>query len=127
MKKVRWTMMSSNTDTMMIKDRPLRHSNGQVLNDYELFKVALKNIDEYEAIHKEPCKIDPNFIEFMREGIKYVDSGQGSMVDYKKRHVLKQLNYDLIISNTNKLNEKLERKGDFKPQLIKKEVGRSKK
>lgn len=118
--------MSSSTEATMIKDRPLRHSNGQMLNDYELFKVALKNVDEYEAIHKEPCKIDPNFIEFMREGVKFVESGQGSMVDYKKRHVLKQLNYDLIIANTNKLNEKLEKKGTFKPQLIKKEIGRSK-
>lgn len=106
-------MMGSNISTVLIKERPLRHDNGVELNDYELSKEALKYIDKYQAEHKEPVKMSPRFVEWLKDGIKFVDSGSGTFADYKKQTVLKQFDYDLIIENTNKLNQKLEKKGEF--------------
>lgn len=119
--------MSSNTSTSMIKDRPLRHSDGRILNNQELAKFSLEKMAEYQKDHNEPVKIDPQWVEWFKEGVKYVDSGQGNWVKYINSTVIKQMNYDLVISNTNKLNEKLERQGEFKAQVMKKVEGRSKK
>lgn len=119
--------MGSSISNLLIKERPLRRPDGTELNDYELAKEALKDIDKYQAEHKEPVKMSPRFVEWLREGVKFVDSGNGTFTDFKKQTVLKQFDYDVIIENTNKLNQKLEKKGEFTPKVMKKIEGRSKK
>lgn len=118
--------MSSNIDLSTSRVRPLHHSNGVVLDDYETAKEALKCIADFEAKNKKPTPIAPKFVEWLRKGIEFVDNKEGSFVDYKQRTIQKQFDYDLIIANTEKANQKLEKKGMFDAKVMKKIKGVSK-
>ena len=119
---------SSSIDTMAIKGRPIRHGrDNSVLNDYELAKESLKAIDDYTKRYGTPPKIQPRFVEWLRDGVKFVEEKQGSFVDYKEQRVLKEYGdlYDQIIANTNARNEKLSKKGEFDSKVVQKIEGRS--
>lgn len=118
--------MSSNIDFSLSHIRPLCHSDGVKLNDYETAKEALKCIENFEQTNHKPTPLAPNFVEWLRKGIEYVDQGQGSFVEYKERTVQKQFDYDLIIANTEKANKKLEKSGEFNPKVVRKIKGVSK-
>lgn len=122
--------MRKNTDTNIgivdAKMRPLRDANGAIIDDYALAVEALDKIDKYQAKNKKPAPIPPKFVEFLRGGVEFVNEGKGTMADYKQANVLKQLDYDLIIANTNKLNEKLEKKGNFNSKVMRTIKGVSK-
>lgn len=122
-------MKTSNSpiDTANIKSRPLKKGN-HVLNDYELAKESLKAVDDYTKRYGTPPKIQPKFIEWLREGVKYVDEKQGNFTQYKEKHIYKEYAdlYDQIIDNTNKQNAKLEKKGEFNAKVVSKIEGRSK-
>lgn len=70
--------------------------------------------------------MSPNFIEWLKEGIKFVDDKKGSFVDYKQRTVQKTLDYDLVIDNTNKQNAKLAKDGAFDSKVVQMIKGTSK-
>lgn len=123
------TMPKKNSpiDTMSIKTRPLKRGNHE-LNDYELAKESLRAIDEYTKRYGTPPKIQPKFVEWLRDGVKYVDNQQGNFVDYKERHVLKEYAdlYDQIIANTEKQNAQLSKKGAFDSKVVQTIKGESK-
>ena len=118
--------MSSNIDLTLARTRPLCHSDGSKLNDYETAKEALKCIEDYEKTNNTPTPLAPKFVEWLRKGIAFVDRGEGSFIDYKQRTVQKQFDYDLIIENTEKANRKLEKKGEFDAKVMRKIKGVSK-
>lgn len=120
-------MNNSHIDTASIKIRPIKKNN-HVLNDYELAKEGLKSIDDYTKRFGMPPKIQPKFIEWLRDGVRYVDSKQGSFTEYKEKHIYKEYAdlYEQIIDNTNKQNAKLEKKGEFTAKVVSKIEGRSK-
>lgn len=118
---------NSPIDTANIKFRPIKKGN-HVLNDYELAKESLKSIDDYTRRYGTPPKIQPKFVEWLRDGVKYVDNKQGSFSQYKEKYIYKEYAdlYDQIIDNTNKQNAKLEKKGEFNAKVVSKIEGRSK-
>jgi len=118
--------MKSNIDLTLTKSRPLSHSNGVKLDDYETAKEAIKCIEKFEKDNSTPSPIAPKFVEWLRKGVEYVDSGNGSFVDYKQRTIQKQFDYDLVIANTEKANQKLEKKGEFNAKVVRKVKGVSK-
>lgn len=118
--------MSSNIDMLLTKSRPLRHADGTILNNYETIQEGLKCIDKYQKENSKPCQIDPRFVQWARESVDYVNRGAGTMVDYINATVVKQFDYGAVIDNTNRLNQKLERKGEFDPKLMSKIKGVSK-
>lgn len=107
------------------KLRPLRDDKGDIISDYELAKQALKNIKEYQAKNKEPAPIAPIFVKWLENGVKYVDEGNGTMVDYKRETVRKQFDYEMIVRNTNERNKQLDKKGVFTPKVMRTIKGES--
>lgn len=102
--------------------RPLKDSEGNVLNDYELAKECLGKIDDYTRITNKPSPIEPRFVEWLRDGVRYVDEGKGTFVDYKNSSIFKEFgDYQAIVDNTNRRNDELAKRGAFAPQTVKKE------
>lgn len=116
----------STTDTSIIS-RPLRHKNGDILNDVEMCKVALKSIDDYSKTEGKPPAINPRFVEWLRGAVDYCDKG-GKITEYKEKTIQKQYAdlYDEIIENTNRRNAELSKKGAFNSKVVKRVEGRSK-
>lgn len=117
---------NSNIDMVQTKIRPLKDSNGNELSDYDLAVESLKKIDTFQQLNGQPAPISPKFISWLRNGVDFVNEGKGSFVDYKKNSILKELDYDLIISNTNKMNAQLEKKGAFNSKVVSQIKGVSK-
>lgn len=115
-------MANSSIDLTQLKSRPLK-SGGKELNDEELASVALDKIGDYQLKTGSPAPVDPKFVEWLREGASYVKEGKGSFSDYKKATVLKTLDYDMVLSNTRKANEKLEKAGAFDSKVMHIEKG----
>lgn len=113
---------STSTD---FTSRPLLNSAGNILNDVELCRTAIKKIDEYQKRKGVPAPISPDFVQFMREAVEYVDKEGGSIVDYKKSHIQQQFDYDVILKNTEARNAELERKGLFNSRVVQKIKGES--
>lgn len=119
--------MKSNIDDANIVSRPLKHKNGDVLNDVELCRQAVKNIDDYSKQYGKPPNIDPKFVSWLRQAVNYCANG-GDIKTYKEQYIYKQYEplYDEIIENTNKRNAVLNKKGAFKSKVIKTIKGESK-
>lgn len=100
------------------KMRPIRDDKGCVLDDVNFAKQALSRIDEYQKTHKTPPNITPKFIHWLRKGVQYVESGKGTMADYKQENIMKEMDYDMVCANTDARNSKLERKGEFKTKVV---------
>ena len=118
--------LDTNVDFSTSKSRPLTHEDGSKLNDYEIAKETLRCVEDYQKRESKPSPLAPNFIEWLKEGIKFVDDKQGSFVDYKQRTIQKNLDYDLIIENTNKQNAKLAKDGAFDSKVVQMVKGISK-
>lgn len=118
--------LDTNVDFSTSKSRPLTHEDGTKLNDYEIAKETLRCVDDYQAKEHKPSPLSPNFIEWLKEGIKFVDDKKGSFVDYKQRTIQKTLDYDLVIDNTNKQNAKLAKDGAFDSKVVQMIQGTSK-
>ena len=118
---------NSPIDTISIKSRPLKRNN-KVLDDYELAKASVKAIDDYTKRYGTPPKIQPKFVEWLREGVKYVDNKEGTFNQYKDKYIFKEYAdmYDQIIANTERQNERLTKKGEFDAKVVSKTEGRSK-
>ena len=118
--------MKSNIDDTNIVSRPLRHKNGDVLNDVELCRQAVKSIDDYSKTYGKPPNIDPRFVMWLRQAVEYCDNG-GDIVKYKEQTIQKQYAplYDEIIDNTNKRNATLSKKGAFKSKVVQRIKGES--
>ena len=110
--------LDTNVDFSTSKSRPLTHEDGTKLNDYEIAKETLRCVDDYQSKENKPSPLSPNFIEWLKEGIKFVD--------YKQRTVQKTLDYDLVIDNTNKQNAKLAKDGAFDSKVVQMIKGTSK-
>lgn len=108
--------------------KPLKHKNGDILNDVEMCEYALKSIDDYTEKQGKPPAINPRFVEWLRGAVKYCKNG-GNIVTYKEQTIQKQYEafYDEIIENTNKRNAELSKKGAFNSKVIKRIEGRSNK
>lgn len=102
--------------------RPIKDDTGRTLSDYELATETLKKIDDYTRITKKPSPIEPRFVEWLREGVKYVDEGKGTFVDFKQTSIYKEFgdDYATIIENTNRRNDELAKRGEFNPHAVKK-------
>ena len=81
-------MAKQTTSTTDIQSKPLKHKNGQMLNDVELCKYALKTIDDYTEKFGKPPKIQPKFVAWLRNAVDYCEKG-GNMVDYKEKYIYK--------------------------------------
>lgn len=64
------------------------------LTDYELCKRVLHNIDN-DLKNNNSIKIQPDFIQFMRDFVAHVDAG-GSAVDYKNNNIYKMFDLQKI-------------------------------
>lgn len=119
---------TTNIDVVEIKSRPIRDDKGNRISDYELAKLALEHIDEFEKTNKKPTNISPKFVSWLKNAVKEIDSGDyESMTEYKNRTVQKQMDYDLVCANTAKRNAKLEKQGEFKSKVVQRIKGVSKK
>lgn len=105
------------------RSRPLKGTDGHVLSDDELARQIIKDADKYAKEHNEPAPIDYKFVEWLKDGVKFVQEGNGSWVDYKRRTVQKKFDYSIVVENTNRLNERLEKEGEFDAKVIKQEKG----
>lgn len=102
--------------------RPIKDDNGHVLTDYELATETLKKIEDYTKATNKPSPIEPQFVEWLREGVRYVNEGKGTFVDYKNSSIFKEFgDYQAIIDNTNRRNDELAKRGAFNPQQVNKE------
>ena len=118
--------LDTNVDFASTKSRPLTHEDGTKLNDYEIAKETIRCVDDYQAKEHKPSPLSPNFIEWLKEGVKFVDDKKGSFVDYKQRTIQKTLDYDLVIDKTNKQNAKLAKDGAFDSKVVQMIQGTSK-
>ena len=92
--------------TKDFKSRPFRNELGDILNDVEVLKRGISEIESYEKEHGEPVpNISPQFIDFCKDLIKACDEGTETPSSYKKRNVVKTVDYDVICKNTEKLNK----------------------
>ena len=64
------------------------------LTDYELCKRVLYNIDN-DLKNNKTIKIQPDFIQFMRDFVSHVDAG-GSAVEFKNNNVYKMFDLQKI-------------------------------
>lgn len=84
---------SINMRNSKIKSELVDASNKK-LTDYELCKRVLHNIDN-DLKNNKSVKIQPDFIQFMREFVTHVDSG-GSAVDFKNNNIYKMFDLQKI-------------------------------
>lgn len=83
---------SINLDRGAINSK-LVDANNKKLSDYELCKRVLFNIDN--AKNNQQVKIQPEFVEFMRQFVVHVDAG-GSATEFKNNHIFKQFDLSKI-------------------------------
>lgn len=90
-------MKNNNVIELGVSDiRPITGEKGQKLNDLELAKQALKNIEDYESKNKQPAQINPEFKEFIQALVNECDpeiAGENaiSVVDFKEKHILRTI------------------------------------
>lgn len=119
---------TNNIDVVEIKSRPIRDDKDQIINDYNLAKMAVKRIEEYEKTNKKPTNIPPKFVQWLKDGVKKIDNGDfESMNDYKQQTIQKTMDYDLVCANTAMRNAKLEKQGAFKSKVVQQIRGVAKK
>lgn len=67
--------------------------NNNKLTDYELCKRVLHNIDN--AKNNQQVKIQPDFVEFMRQFVAHVEAG-GSATEFKSNNIFRQFDLSKI-------------------------------
>lgn len=82
---------SINLDKSSINSR-LVDANHNKLNDYELCKRVLHNIDNAK---NNQIRIQPEFVEFMRQFVAHVDAG-GSATEFKNNNIFRQFDLSKI-------------------------------
>lgn len=83
---------SINLDRSNINSK-LVDANNHKLTDYELCKRVLHNIDIAKNNHQ--VKIQPDFVEFMRQFVAHVDAG-GSATEFKNNNIFRQFDLSKI-------------------------------
>lgn len=83
---------SINLDRSSINSK-LVDANNNKLNDYELCKRVLHNIDNTKS--NQQIKIQPDFVEFMRQFVAHVDAG-GSATEFKSNNIFRQFDLSKI-------------------------------
>lgn len=82
--------------------KPLKDNKGRVMSDKEFCYHANIALDKYYAQHnKYPIGANGRFVQFMREWKTAIDNGQDA-TQYKKKHVVQTVPYDMLVQNTNK-------------------------
>lgn len=114
-----------NTYTSDIKSRPLRNKKGIKINDYQTACYGLKCIEKYEKENGTPAPIEPKFKEWLEEGVKFVESGKGNFTQYKRKTIIRKLDINAIVDNTERKNAELSKKGVFNSKVVLKEEGRA--
>lgn len=64
------------------------------LNDYELCKRCVRQIDE-DTKSGKPVNIPPNFVDFMRQLVSHVDNG-GTIQEFKNQEIYKQIDWSKV-------------------------------
>lgn len=64
------------------------------LNDYELCKRCIHQIDE-DTKSGKPVNIPPNFVDFMRQLVSHVDNG-GTIQEFKNQEIYKQIDWSKV-------------------------------
>lgn len=82
---------SINLDRSSINSKLVDASNNK-LSDYELCKRVLHNIDNNK---NQQIKIQPDFVEFMRQFVAHVDAG-GSATEFKSNNIFRQFDLSKI-------------------------------
>lgn len=82
---------SINLDRSAINSK-LVDANNNKLTDYELCKRVLHNIDNDK---NQYVKIQPDFVEFMRQFVAHVDAG-GSATEFKNNNIFRQFDLSKI-------------------------------
>lgn len=82
---------SINLDRSSINSK-LVDANNNKLTDYELCKRVLHNIDNDK---NQQVKIQPDFVEFMRQFVSHVDAG-GSATEFKSNNIFRQFDLSKI-------------------------------
>lgn len=83
---------SINLDRSNINSK-LVDANNNKLTDYELCKRVLFNIDNTK--NNQQVKIQPDFVEFMRQFVAHVDAG-GSATEFKNNNIFRQFDLSKI-------------------------------
>ena len=83
---------SINLDRSSINSK-LVDANNNKLTDYELCKRVLHNIDNTK--NNQQVKIQPDFVEFMRQFVAHVDAG-GSAPEFKSNNIFRQFDLSKI-------------------------------
>lgn len=83
---------SINLDRSNINSK-LVDANHNKLTDYELCKRVLHNIDN--AKNNQQIRIQPDFVEFMRQFVAHVDAG-GSATEFKSNNIFRQFDLSKI-------------------------------
>lgn len=83
---------SINLDRSSINSK-LVDANNNKLTDYELCKRVLHNIDN--AKNNQQIRIQPDFVEFMRQFVAHVDAG-GSATEFKNNNIFRQFDLSKI-------------------------------
>lgn len=83
---------SINLDRSAINSK-LVDANNNKLTDYELCKRVLHNIDI--AKNNQQIRIQPDFVEFMRQFVAHVDAG-GSATEFKNNNIFRQFDLSKI-------------------------------
>lgn len=69
-------------------------SQNKKLNDYELCKRCIHQIDE-DTKSGKPVNIPPNFVDFMRQLVSHVDNG-GTIQEFKNQEIYKQIDWSKV-------------------------------
>lgn len=116
--------MKNTSINLGVRNRPLKNSKGVSINDYSTAKYGLECIKRLERETGEPAKINPRFIEWLSEGVKFVESKMGSFAQYKKKTIMRVLDIDAVLENTERRNRELNKKGVFDTKIVKQKEGR---
>lgn len=106
------------------RNRPLKNKQGISIDDYTSAKYGLECIRRYEKEKGEPAKISPRFVEWLKDGVNFVESKIGSFTQYKKKTIMRVLDIDAILENTDRRNKELTKKGVFDTKIVKQKEGR---
>ena len=69
-------------------------SQNKKLNDYELCKRCIHQIDD-DTKSGKPVNIPPNFVDFMRQLVSHVDNG-GTIQEFKNQEIYKQIDWSKV-------------------------------
>lgn len=69
-------------------------SQNKKLNDYELCKRCLHQIDE-DTKNGKAVNVPPNFVDFMRQLVSHVDNG-GTIQEFKNQEIYKQIDWSKV-------------------------------